>query len=325
MSILVIGLLMSLLITAAVHVRRVAKRTADRQAIINLAQAVTKFKQDFGFAPPLVRDRDTSAGANRIVLPASGSIPARLNVYNPIASPADEITLRVPLMGNAANNPLQDTRYSTVTLAAYIVGAVPTPRGGGASVPATLPIDGVSGPGFYKPKRDGNFDIASGALTNGATDAARMGKTYEPMVSLGKTGLQLNLPSTPPAGFNGLAELTDSRNKVIRFYTWVQGDATGRVTDFSTMNIPAMVGRWIVTGENPDPRVGLAAFKLPEERDVAKNVKLRSAHWAVVGPGADGLFGDETDAEIAAVYGSAADQSGNRIKAETDNFVEVGE
>lgn len=329
MSILVIGMLMGLLITAAVHVRSVARKTADGQAVLNAAQAASKFRTDFGFSPPLVRDQDTTAGASRVIVPGSGNTPSRLNVRNPVNA-GDEAFLRGTTQAYNPSNPLLDTRYSTVSLAAYLAGGVAAPRGGGPDVPPGLPVDGVPGPGFYKPKRDGSFDVAADALrvASAAGATARMGRTFEPMVALEGSGLKLATPGSPPANLDGLAELHDRRNKPLRYYAWVPGDANGRITDNASMNIPAMVGRWQDTAQQPDTRAALGQFKLPPGRDVSANTKLRSARWAVVGAGLDGLFGDESDLEISQVYGGAANaaaQLPNRVKAEADNFVEVGE
>jgi prepilin-type N-terminal cleavage/methylation domain-containing protein len=326
MSLLVIGLLMSLLITAAVHVRRVARATVDRQAVRNIAQGVSQFTRDFGFAPPLIRDQDTTANPSRVAVAGAGSVPARLNVYTPITSAAHEAALRAPSAGYSAANPLADNRFSTVSLAAYLVGGVPTARGGGASVPADLPIDGVRGPGMYKPRRDGSFEVPPDALTNAVGATKRTGGRIEPLVDLSKSGVQLVTPAGLPANLQGAVELRDARGGVIRYYAWIQGDPSnnGAVTDFASMNIPPVVGRWTPDAQNPDSRAELARFKLPEDRNVASNARLRTASWAVVAPGPDGLFGDEPDAAIAAYYGNAANQFDNRVKAEADNIVEVG-
>lgn len=339
MSILIIGLLVGMLITAAVHVRRVVRETADRQVVINIGQAVGQFKKDFGFPPPLVRDQDANASPNRVVVAASGNRLARLNVYNPVV-PADRLKLAAPTPPFDIANPCADNRFSTVTLAAYLVGAVATPIS--ATPPPSgdpAPIDGVVGPGFYKPKRDGSFDVP-GEVSNPSAAASdrsgRKGGRVEPMLAL-SNNLKLQ-PLTAPANVQGGVQVLDSRGVPIRYYLWERGDSTAPggaypVTGYASLNIPAIVGRWLPGASPPpdlvDPRnpgpVGLTSvLNLPPDRDVAANPKLRSASWAIVAAGRDGLFGDEPQAEILKVY-TNLDLATARRKAESDNLVEVGE
>jgi type II secretory pathway pseudopilin PulG len=332
-SVLVIGILMALLITGALYARRSARAVADGQAIRNVAQAVVAFKQEFGFIPPLIRDEDPGAGSNPIILPGNATQPARLHVYTPLATQADADALRASLVPYSSSNPLADSRFSEVSLAAYLAGVIPTDRGGGA--PAGVPIDGVPGPGFYKPKRDGSFAIPPDVLNpnpNAADASARKGGKYEPLVNLSKSGVQFGHdPGDPPEEI----VLQDSRGVPIRYYTWIRGAANGTIATYADLNIPLMVGRWngAAGGRDPDPRwdATLAAFYglTPPSRDIGQNAALRNATWAVVGAGPDGLFGDESAAELAKYYGnkvlgSPGEELKARLAAEKDNLVEVG-
>lgn len=326
MSILVIGLLMALIIGGAVFARRAAKETTSRQGLVNIVQAISAFRNEFGFVPPLVRDHDSPV---QYVVTGGGNNPSRLAVYDP-ASVADELKLRVPTPGPSVTNPLDDNRYSEVSLAAYLVGSVQTPLGGGAGVPADLPIDGVRGPGLYKPKRNGSFAVPAD-VRDSASESSRTGERFQPFLSLQKSGVQVAEIS---AGPGGIAQLLDTNGVPIRYYTWVRGTLQGTrlvVTDYASLNVPAMVGRWYPDAVNPNPNAAwYAGFKLPPARDLAQNPKLRNATWAVVSAGADKVFGDEPLATLVALLGpvdAVNDPQGlkHRAKAEADNLVEVGE
>lgn len=119
-------------------------------------------------------------------------------------------------------------------------------------------VDGKDGPGFTTPSSDGSF--------------SRKGRTFDPFFDSSRNAQALYFADD----VQGRVELRDSTNTAFRYYRWLPDDATvnpmnqadpDRVKKF--LNVPDIVG---------DPN-------LKEE--------LRSATWAIVGAGRDGLFGDE--------------------------------
>lgn len=313
-SILVIGILLGLLIVGLQAAGAFAKTSAERQTVAAIATGLNQFKERFGFAPPLVKDQ---AATPMVVDDAAN--PRRIAVYIP-ASPADMLVLRpAPVTPNPADpNPFLDRRYSEFSLSFYLCGANESDIANGVD----LPLDGVKGPGFFTPNRDGTFDVPRDlrAAAAGNTDSKRAGARHESLVNL-NTGVALD--SSGDARF---PRLVDRSGVPIRYYVWVEGREepanSGKfvVERISDYNIPAMVG----FTSTPDMR-------LPDERDPEKNLALRSARWAIVGAGANGVFGDEAIGVIAQKLG-ARDVPTNpvdirklRAQAAFDNAVEVGQ
>lgn len=320
MSILVIGVLMGLVITGSIHVLKVVKSTADGQALRNTRQAVEQFRTEFGFLPPLVRDQQST---NNQVVVTSPPLGKHINVMS-FTDPTDQTFLRT-VPAPSGNNPFgDDRRFSNRSLAIYLAGGMPEPLGG----PVAIPMDGVPGPGMYKPNNDGTFNIPSDVL-RASTTSRRTGRVYESFVNLSKSSPKLSVdPSTQTE-----VELRDGRNNVYRYYRWLTGKESvpgHPVVDLVDLNVPYIVGR--------DPSVPpfsstFAQFKTPDARNLSANAALRSATWAIVAAGPNGAFGDEPIAQLAAKLGKSYDPGASnaserelelRADAESDNLVEVG-
>jgi type II secretory pathway pseudopilin PulG len=289
-SILVIFTLMGLLIVGARHVRKLARSSADRAAVTSLKQAVVQFRTTTGFLPPLVKDQT----------PLNTGRPS---IY--VASvPADGTALRLAPDFNTATPGAPDLRFSLYSIPYYVIGALDVP--GPAPNPNNLPIDGVAGPGFLMPKRDGTFE--------------RAGRKFESFFDLGKSGKSLFAADAP----NGRVVLRDANEVAFRYYRWLRGDApnTGPTTP-PPLNVPGI----FITDLGP-PKV--------------IDPEFRSADFAIVGAGPNGVFGDEADLPawhpqqlswdaLASKAGVSGSPQGNaplqakvRDAARADNIVEVG-
>lgn len=114
-------------------------------------------------------------------------------------------------------------------------------------------IDGKGGPGFTTPTRDGAF--------------TRKGREFEPFFDTSRNPKALFVIDAA----NGEIELRDQNNIAFRYYRWLpDAGSPNPANPINTyLNVPAMVGN-------------------PEE-----NAEVRSAEYALVSAGRDGLFGDE--------------------------------
>ncbi len=116
--------------------------------------------------------------------------------------------------------------------------------------------DGQDGPGFTTPTPDGAF--------------SKKGRTFDPFFDTSRNAQAIfEATGTPP----GRVELRDATNVAFRYYRWMPETGSpdpatpNPINDH--LNVPVVVG---------DPT---------ERQD------LRSAEWAIVAAGRDGLFGDE--------------------------------
>jgi hypothetical protein len=276
--ILIIFLLMGLLIVGVRYARSFAKGTSDAQAVNATKIAVSQFNTEFKFFPPLVKDQ-------RPLTP--GNLP---NVYS-TSSAGDAAALR----GSTQDPNL--VRFSIYSLAYYIVGDLEvstTPNSG-------TPVDGVPGPGFMTPKRDGSFE--------------KSGRRFDPFYDVSKNAAALFSPDAAA----GKVVLRDSHEVALRYYRWLHGNPANNnlvVDPVKDLNIP-----WIV-GDASDPT-------------------LRSAEYAVVAAGPNGVYGDEAElpswhpqsmtwAQMQAKVGVSGDSNDPVIRqkikdaARADNIVGVG-
>ncbi len=264
-AILIIFLLMGLLLVGIRHVRKLGKGAGDRAVATALNIAVTQFRTEFGFLPPLVKDYDTvQSPAGPIAQLSSGKkVP---KVYSASVT-ADATFLRTstPPLAEGLPQPIVDVRFSVYSLPYYCIGGLEVMES--ASVPPT-PIDGVAGPGFLTPKRDGSFE--------------RAGRRFESFFDLSKNGKALFSPDAAA----GRVVVRDAQEVPVRYYRWLRGNVSnGQVNKPDDCNVPILLGR---ASESPD---------------------LRSAEYAIVCAGPDGVFGDEADIKdlltgpIQAAYG----------------------
>ncbi|GJQ31039.1 MAG: hypothetical protein HBSAPP03_29230 [Phycisphaerae bacterium] len=328
-SILLIGIVMALVIGGALAVTKAARGAADRAVVGNIKTGLAQFQQEFGFAPPLVKERAVPA-----TQPVSnGPGERRIVTYN-LSLGADQAALRVPTLGPTATNPLRDNRYSELTLAYYLAGGLEEKLI--ASNPNSPPIDGLPGPGLYAPTRDGSFAIPADVKRGGALPSGdvsnRAGKQYQPFVNLGAS-VKLVTDSADPH----YVRLLDRTGVPVRYYRWMSGReqpaGSGMfvVETPADLNVPALVAR----------DYSLTQFRYMKRRpgrDVTEGAALKGATWAIVSAGPNGVFGDEMPPEMtidqmAAKLGvpgasGAADPVARELEiralAEEDNIVEVG-
>jgi hypothetical protein len=257
---------------------------------------------------------------------------------------ADAVTLNflrpATLTEVTANNPFVDYRYSLRTLPVYIAGACDVPLAPGATdaVAKTIPIDGVVGPGMYKAKADGQFDIPGDVKKGNASTTKRVSTKLDSLVDLSKKAITVYMYGRDPSAVTtGLrdgnssfdansdrwVELRDPQGKPIRYYRWINGVAYTQgtrtvyeVRKIDDLRLPPLVGR-----------KGTAIVQTPADRDTMQNPELRNASWAIVMAGPDGVFGDEPLPELVKLLGPSAesDELRARINAEKDNIVEVGQ
>jgi len=324
-SILIIGILMGLLGLSAVHIMKTARVTADRQMVKSIQAGISEFQKEFGFIPPLMKEQhdvDEATGTpNPSTVVTAGR--ARVDIYlNALNADVDELHGVIPPgEGAQPDNPLRDPRFSTRSLAVYLAGALNIP----VTAASTVPMDGIAGPGLYKPNQDGTFTVPAD-VRNASTTSARTTGAFQPFVSLGKTP---KLYSSVVSPFK--VELRDSRDAPIRYYRWLQGreePAGSRKFVIETpadLNVPPMVAR-------DHTNTLYDYFKKRPERDLLSNAAVRGASYAVVSAGPNRVFGDESRVELGRRLGhgdpgawTPALELKYRAEAEEDNIVEVGQ
>lgn len=336
-SILLIGIVMALVIGGALAVTKAARNAADRAVVGNIKTGLVQFEQEFGFVPPLVKER--ALPASQPVLPAAPPAApgmSRIVTYN-LSLGADQTALRTPTQGPTATNPLLDNRYSELSLAYYLAGGLDVKLNNGATAP---PIDGFAGPGLYAPTRDGSFeipaDVKRGAALPSGDMSNRAGKSFKPFVNLGNS-LKLITDATD----GRFVRLQDRTGTPIRYYRWLNGNeypagsGNYEVRELIDLKIPPMVARDYTLTQ-------FRFMKRVPGRDIAEGAALKGATWAIVSAGPNGVFGDE-DTSVPAVFSiddlaaklgiagatGATDPAARELEiraiAEEDNIVEVGQ
>lgn len=259
-SVLIVFLVMGLLIGAVRLATRGAKDTAHRTAVLSLKQGIDQFQQEFGFYPPLVRDEINSfSPGNPPTLNRSGDpVPANPSPRAPrIFTLGDHVEF-FRYLPDAAQ---PDERFSIYTLGYYLIGVLDEDRGG-TGPDGQSAIDGVKGPGFRTPRRDGTFE--------------HTGRTFQPFFAVGSGSTTLY----PQNAAVGRIELRDANGVAFRYYRW----------EPRAGNPPTMPANPSQTQLN-DYRNHFAVPWMagnPLERP-----ELRTARYAIIGAGPDGLFGNE--------------------------------
>lgn len=358
-SIAIIAVLITLVAAGAAHFTSIARGVSERQTVVQMNQAVQAFKQEFGFLPPLVNHTDTvrpveytPANNPQVAVPnAYGSaVAGGVNSFNANTVFLEGFTnAGDPRTGNlnstrmmssdwaaGTSGALQtgaDYRFSEYSLAYYLVGSLP--RG----------LDGVDGPGMFRPKSDGSFEFGSASVSGRVNDVS--GKSYPPFVDPTRRSPRLetdlltyatrdsNLSWRDPAtnqnvSLNTRSRLLSPAGKAYRYYRWsprqvskasisYYDPATNGFTriedDIDRLNVPSLLG---------DPRT---------EAD------LRNAEYAIVSCGPDGFFGD-MNLEATSLDALTAMANAVKVKpdfsnldkgsfavrkaARADNIVEVG-
>lgn len=303
-SVLVLGVLLGLLVVGIRYATSAARGSVDAANVASLKMGVDRFKDEFGFLPPLVRDMDDQA-------PASGRRVVRrgpeyaMSVYD-TSSASDRDRLRA----RGITPGVLDYRFSENTLAYYILGVLERKVVDGVEAP----IDGVPGPGMLRPNTDGTFMVPAWMKTAGPPSTTRQGQRWEAFVSAGKRGMGVEVSSTDPDD----VRIVDRNGKAYRYYRWLRGRGTGPnpdlVQDPSDLNIPILLT--LVPG---------------------LGARLNDAEYAILSAGPDGLFGNEHQlpathpdhlplTEMARRLGLPSDAPEGRVveTAARDNRAEVG-
>ncbi len=307
-----------------------ARQTASQRSVEAVAAAVEQFRLEFGFLPPLVHDGAVlSAGDpsfqpyddiegmeidGPVIMRDGGDFQVGYNFSTVVVwqvgrdfdffrrrdgSAADEVDLPGGGYWNI-DSAWDDRRYSRFALAYYLVGALPRS------------MDGVAGDGMARPLDNGWFEGVGYPV---GTTRDR----YLPSVDLSRNGLRLQAGYSRPIeatehgavmymedeellaedvtdlypadALNFLSALVDDYGTAYRYYRWEHGRFDGtRVVNETTLdlNIPPIL-------LDPEVLVELAN----EDADAAEydltggDLELRGARFAIVGAGADRLFGTE--------------------------------
>lgn len=296
----IIVLVAGILLVSFGAVTRSAESAASQAAVTSISVGVETFKTEFGFLPPLIRDNPQ--GAENIIGPLD---------TNPMSNP-DRVSTGFYLDGNA---PLQrdygvlfgetfnpnERHFSVYSLSYYLVGVLPGAFEDGRA------LDGVDGPGFFAPDRSGGWKVSANIDAGNNNDPLRDTlnlTTYEPFVSASSNGFEIQRTLDRP--MDGLApyrlELAGRDGVPIRYYRWLPGEYNGSYDslagdaarfDLRQLNVPDIFGDpandevnnwWDAPMRDPDLEVFSPAFE---------NSELRSARYAIVSAGPDGVFGDE--------------------------------
>ena len=321
----------SFLFSALGRATQSARQTASQRSVEAIAAAVEQFRLEFGFLPPLVHDGPIVSGGVPEFQPVDPFSGASLD--GPILDhPAGEIdgvnysfstvvvwrvgdefeffrrrdgtaADEVDLLGAGnwdIDTAWDDRRYSRFALAYYLVGALPRS------------IDGVAGDGMARPLDNGWFEGVGYPV---GTTRDR----YVPSVDVDRNGLRLQAGYSRPIeaaehgavmymddeelvsedvtdlypgdALNYLSALVDDYGTAYRYYRWEHGRFDGtRVVSETTLdlNIPPIL-------LDPEVLVELANDDaLAAEFDLTNgDLELRGARFAIVGAGADRLFGTE--------------------------------
>jgi len=341
LSLLILGVLMGLLFVAFRSTRRYATSVDMRGAVSATRMGVIRFNDDFGFLPPLLRDQ--AATDPRTVF-QNDAIEAAFSTYSFSLKTQDNTDLEIlrppTLAAPDPLNPFLDHRFSERSLAVYLAGVCEVPLKETDSALRLLPIDGVVGPGFFKPREDGGFDIPPSVRAGSSATSRRSGTTkFESLVELKSKSLsplwfqrENNSGSPEPRDQEGddvdanrerWVSLADAKRVPIRYYRWLNGAAypqgSGWVYEIRTLDdyrVPPLVGRQVSLFPGTPP-----------VKDIELNPELRKARWAIVSAGPDGAFGDERLdlLQFRLKVGTGGDERQLRVNAEKDNLVEVGE
>jgi prepilin-type N-terminal cleavage/methylation domain-containing protein len=332
-AILIIGVLLGLLIVGVRRGIGFVKGTAERQMVQGIAMGISQFEKEFGFHPPLVKELPWATNSNQLLpmrpTPGGGGAKIdtsgaqyRIEVYD-LNNDADKDLLRTVVID--ATNPLEDNRYSVRTIAIYLAGALEVGYNAARNNPSAanfLPMDGVKGPGLYRPRLNGTFDLPSDLIVaaSGSGTSAKRGRPHESFINLG--GSSLKIIHNAEDDERRDVYIADRNGVPIRYYFWLPVDpaapATNPPNPLGDLRIPAMVGR------NP---ADYPMIKTPPERDLTVNAALRSAKHAIVAAGPNKAFGDEAMDDLRKIMrvGPGVPDLEVRQMAEEDNIVEAGE
>lgn len=340
-SIFIIFLLMGIALVSYRAAANQARLASDRALVNGLKIAALDFKREFGFVPPLVKDRGTDGNSPPLINVEGVILPS---VFSPVI-PFDISVLR----GETDRIP----RFSTYSLAYYLIGAL------------DADVDGVDGPGFVEVRRAGNFapvvnpkEIDAG--DRGTLELARRGpKKFEPLFDTNRGGVELYIDTANRVIVTGQsgtlsrnrliykAEIRDRNGIAVRYYRWNPDNIdpaslptglsayTDDAADFdqSVMGLIAYLNI---------PKIVLQAYGDPLSPLFEVPAEVRDATFAIVAAGPNKLFGDVTQQDLASnptllkQYAENLGLSLSRLQSDAqyrekaieealaDNIVEVG-
>jgi len=279
---------------------RVARVSAEQQTVRSLAFGCVSFRDDMGFDVPVIDESANPIGTVNNIPALRVLTPAQLAAQN---TPTDW----------AGNN----RKHSTLSLPAFLLGAVD-------ETIDNRVLDGRAGPAM------GRVSLVDSGNSRFATFDLG-GRSFGPYYDLGRQNSRLlrdtNNPGRTAIFTHAWADLgraptttsvgwpnntSDMRLGGIRYYAW---DTTAAGAAFSPASSPALdltIAARTVPPELLNPSVRQQIGGAPNR--LAEDPEFRSARWAVVSPGPDGLFGDEAE-------GLTPEEA---AKAREDNIVEIG-
>jgi type II secretory pathway pseudopilin PulG len=253
----IIGLMATLAFVVLAKSLRDARASVERQTLVSIRNGVESFKQEFGFLPPLVDNAD----------------PYNVATGRPnIRSDAYLMSAQLPI----------GPRHSAFTIPYYILGLLPAEG------------DGVDGPGFTEPLRDGSFTKRGReypARLDISADPSRLkrnpgDRTKSQMMYVDRWGKA----ATSTAGWPAV--------NPVRYYRWKPAfDNAGKVEQYL---VPRAVG---------DPNVDFS---------------LRDAEYAIVSVGPDGVTDERKPLPTANKIDVRVDATPTATRATADDIVEVG-
>ncbi|MGH7131628.1 MAG: type II secretion system protein [Phycisphaerales bacterium] len=247
---IVIGLIViltSLLFVAVGAVVRTGRENAERTFMRSIGVALEQFDKQFGALPPLVDD-DASGGP----VASDYSIKLRgtnLNTQQQKDGPAK--FLRYEAQPN-------EPRWSRFTMPFYQLGVL------------RKEVDGVEGPGFTAPDRDGAF--------------AAGGREYKPMFDFGASSDRLKreaVGAQPEYRFF----IADRWGNPIRLYRWLptyHEPGNGRALAYPG-----------AAANDPNRKGEIRSYNVPMVvGNPTIEPSLRAARWALVSGGPNGMIND---------------------------------
>ncbi|MEQ9205787.1 MAG: type II secretion system protein [Phycisphaerales bacterium] len=325
LTLAIIVTLLGFLASALGRASESARQTASQRSAEAIATAVQQFRVEFGFLPPLVHDGELVSVGNPDYIPVrpdgspypDGPIEHQTGgVYDfgtlvvwskgydfdffrrRAGDATDEVEL--PAGGSwSINSAWDDRRYSRYALAYFLTGALPRS------------VDGISGQGMTRPLENGGF--ANVGYPIGSTR-----DRFEPTLDLDRNGITVQTGYARPIelaehdlaapidnllatqvydlyadeDLDRLVALVDAFGTAFRYYRWEHGRYNENrqlvIESSLDLNIPPLLldPELLVEVMNDD-----SANPLPDLTN--GNLKLRQARFAIVGAGADRLFGTE--------------------------------
>ncbi|MBL4810080.1 MAG: type II secretion system protein [Phycisphaerales bacterium] len=358
----IIVLMITFLASALGRASTSARQTASQRSAEAIAVSVEHFRIQFGFLPPLVHDGEiisTGDSDYNPVQPDGSPYPdgptqrhsetyeystlivwsegTDFNFFRRRDGGAND---EVDSVGGGVwdiESAWDDRRYSRYALAYYLAGVLPRS------------VDGIAGQGMSRPLSNGGF--ANVGYPVGSTR-----ERYQPTIDTNRDGIDVRTGYARPIEVaehnpgavdldalspdmvydlyadedqDRLVALIDNFGTAYRYYRWEPGryDEGRRLVIESTLdlNIPPILLDPLVLVELKNNDANAKEYDLTNG-----NLELRNARFAIVGAGADGLFGTEP-VEYLVSQLSRSDPAGDeteiarlRQKAMDDNVIALG-